>query len=180
VGSSGVGSLRADERCELLDGIIVSAPQQGPLHAAGVRQALNLLLRVLGPDALFSSQLPLIVQPRSVPEPDLAILSGKNDRYWKAHPDSALLVIEVADSSVLQDRLTKSRIYAGAGVPEYWIVNLRRRCIEWFRDPDRELRVYRGRGQARGSERLTIAAFPHAELTAAEFFPSDIDADLDS
>src|SRR4051794_32549423 len=110
------GLIAPDERIELLDGIIVSMPPQLPLHATGVRRVDAALRTALGSDVLVSSQLPLVAGPNSVPEPDVAVLRGRIEDYETQHPTTALLVVEVSDSSLTQDRLTKSRIYARAGV----------------------------------------------------------------
>jgi len=166
------GLLAPDDRVELLDGVIVAMPPQAPLHATGVRAAERALRRALGPDVLVSSQLPLLAGASSVPEPDVAVLPGRLEDYTTRHPTRALLVVEVADSSVAQDRLTKSRIYARAGVPDYWIVNLREHIVEWMGDPDPAARVYRTKGTAHGSMRLPLAAFPAVALTAAELLPT--------
>lgn len=165
------GLLAADERVELLDGIIVAMPPQAPLHATAVRLVDQALRRALGPDALVSSQLPLVASSGSVPEPDLAVLPGRIADYATKHPTTALLVVEVADSSLAQDRLTMARIYARAGIPDYWIVNLRDRVVEWFGDPDVSTRAYRSSGRAGGSTRLPLAAFPDATITAGELLP---------
>jgi len=68
--------------------------------------------------------------PFSVPEADVAVVALDPHDYLRAHPTTALLVVEVSDSSLPQDRLTKARIYAGAGIPEYWIVDLVHERIE--------------------------------------------------
>ncbi len=66
---------------------------------------------------------------------DLAIVLGSIRDYKRAHPTNALLVVEVSESSLKFDQTRKARIYARAGIPEYWIVNLQDRCVEVRRDP---------------------------------------------
>jgi len=162
------GVLDPDERVELLDGLVVAKPPQSPAHAAGIRRAQRALRETLGPEVVISSQLPLISGPTSVPEPDLAVLWGKLEDYEMQHPTDASLVVEIADTSLAQDRLTKSRIYANAGIRQFWIVNLRDHRVECFADPDRDARVYRQRGSASDGTRLPIDAFPHAALRAED------------
>jgi Uma2 family endonuclease len=106
-----------------------------------------------------------------VPEPDLAVVAGAVDDYQTSHPRTALLVIEVADSSLKQDRLSKARIYAAAGIPEYWIVNLRDEVVEVMRDPDPERARYRDVRSAARGERLELVTLPGAVLDAAELLP---------
>ena len=78
-------------------------------------------------------------------EPDAAVVPGRVEDYDNAHPRTALLIVEVADSSLKQDRLTKAMIYAAAGIPEYWIVNVVDQQVEVHRDPDRRARHPRRR-----------------------------------
>lgn len=103
----------------------------------------------------------------------MIVLPGRFEDYEHSHPTRALLAVEVAESSLAQDRLTKSRIYAQAGVPDYWIVNLRQRVVEWYRAPDAEARVYRESGQASGEDALALAAFPDVVVRAGDLLPPD-------
>lgn len=101
-----------------------------PPHAAVLSTLSSIFWRRVGDRASVRVQLPLVVGGLSVPEPDIAIVAGGDADYFHAHPTTALLVVEVADSSVAQDRLTKAAIYARGGVSEYVIVNLRDDTIE--------------------------------------------------
>src|SRR5262249_15144148 len=92
--------------------------------------------------------------------------------YDDAHPRSALLVVEVADSSIQQDRLTKAMIYAAAGVPEYWIVNVRGQQIEVHREPDRTSRRYGAKTIVRRGQDLTLAAFPDPTVAVDDLLPA--------
>lgn len=123
-----------DERVELLHGVMVSRGPQGSRHAWVVQRLTNLLVRALAGRADVRPQLPLAASDDSEPEPDLAVvpLGTTPD----AHPASALLVIEVADSSLRKDRLIKSRIYAAASVLEYWVVDLEGGELEVYTAPD--------------------------------------------
>ncbi|MDW8106761.1 MAG: Uma2 family endonuclease, partial [Armatimonadota bacterium] len=73
----------------------------------------------------------------SLPVPDLAVVPGKPSDYQAQHPTTALLVVEVADTTLPYDRGRKLRLYARHGIPEYWIVNLRERVLEVYREPER-------------------------------------------
>jgi Uma2 family endonuclease len=164
------GVLGPDDRVELLEGVVVAMAPQNPPHAAGVARANLAVLEVLRGRAHVRPQLSLVLE-RSVPEPDIAVVPGTADDYQTSHPRTALLVIEIADSSLKQDRLSKAAIYAAAGIPEYWIVNLVEEVVEVMRQPDPEAARYRGvRAVARG-ERLELVALPGAALDAAELLP---------
>jgi Uma2 family endonuclease len=164
------GVLGEDDRVELLEGVIVAMAPQNPPHAAGVARADHALRKAIGERAHVRPQLSLVLR-RSVPEPDLAVVPGAVDDYERAHPTTALLVVEVADTSLKQDRLSKAAIYAAAGIPEYWIVNLRDEVVEVMRDPDPALARYREvRNAARGA-RLELVALPGAALDASALLP---------
>jgi Uma2 family endonuclease len=164
------GVLGRDDRVELLEGVIVAMTPQNPPHAATVARVDRALQHAIGERAHVRPQLSLVLR-RSVPEPDLAVVPGSPDDYEASHPRTALLVIEVADTSLKQDRLSKARIYAAAGIPEYWIVNLRDEVVEVMRDPDPEAARYRAVRSAARGERLELVALPGAALDAAELLP---------
>ena len=128
------GILREEERTELIEGEIVTIPPASPEHAA---QTMALYERVRG---LFGRGYHVRVQSplafgESEPMPDLAVVKGKPADYKHAHPTYAVLVIEVAQSSLPYDRTVKTSLYAKAGIPEYWIVDLEHRQLEVYREP---------------------------------------------
>ncbi|MEM9492519.1 MAG: Uma2 family endonuclease, partial [Myxococcota bacterium] len=132
------------------------------------------LTLALGERALVQVQCPLAVSDHSEPEPDLAVLAPAADGYASGHPETALLVIEVAESSLATDRDIKADLYAEAAVPEYWIVDLSRGLAEArvavFAEPgpDGYARVtYHGR-----DETLCPRAFPDIAVALAEFLPA--------
>lgn len=128
------GILPEGDRLELVNGEIVEMTPIGSAHATCVRDLDEWLQALLRGEVVVSSQQPLTVEFDGEPIPDITILRPRADRYRHAHPTSAdaLLVIEVADSSVLYDRNVKSRMYARGGVPEYWVVDLPRNCVAVF------------------------------------------------
>jgi Uma2 family endonuclease len=166
------GVLDPDDRVELLDGLIVAMPPPSPPHDSAVQRVQYALLRKLGLHVSIRVQSSLLAGVASVPQPDVMVLPGKLEDYDRRLPSVAHLIVEVAYSSVAQDRLTKSAIYAKAEVPCYWIVNLRDHCVEVFADPDREVAVYRRIRRANGSDALTIDAYPGISFEAAEFLPA--------
>jgi Uma2 family endonuclease len=122
----GLGMLRG-ENVELLYGRLVKMSPQGEPHVFSVTRLNKLLVRGLGDRADVRVQAPFGASEVSEPEPDLAIVPQ--------HPSRAHLLIEVADSSLQDDRRVKGPLYAAAGVPEYWIVDLVRGLVEVHRDP---------------------------------------------
>lgn len=166
------GVLGPDDRTELLEGMVVSVAPQYPRHASAVARLDDAIRRAVGERACVRIQLPIVVSERSVPEPDLALVAGRLADYDAAHPRTALLVVEVADRSLAQDRLTKLRIYAAAAIPEYWIVNLRDERVEVLRDPVPAERRYASREIARRGGRLAIAAIAGAALLVDDLLPA--------
>jgi Uma2 family endonuclease len=128
------GILEENSRIELLDGVLVEMSPQGPRHAYALR-TLNMLGGPVAAAAglVLSIQAPLDVSsPISLPEPDFAIVPATPiDR----HPAGALLVVEMGNTSLRMDLGPKARIYATAGIPEYWVLDVRRRRIVVHRDP---------------------------------------------
>lgn len=165
------GILSPDDRVELLDGLIVAMAPPSPPHDAEVNLAQYVLLGRLGLDVNIRVQASFRVGGTSVPQPDIALVPGRPTDYFGSIPDKASLILEVSLSSLMQDRLSKSAIYARAGVPCYWIVNLRDRCVEVYRDPDRWKSRYRSVTHATGSDPLVIDEFPGVRFEAGEFLP---------
>jgi Uma2 family endonuclease len=129
------GVLRPDERVELIEGEIFELPPQLSYHATGVCLAQDALRDAFGAGFVCRAQLPLALGQRSQPEPDVAVVPGTIRDFANAHPTTALLVVEVSEATLSFDRDTKGSLYASAGIPEYWIVNLVHRQLELYRDP---------------------------------------------
>jgi Uma2 family endonuclease len=126
-----------DARLELMEGEIVEMAPIGSAHAAVVN-TLAALLGEAAPRAIVSVQNPLILSERSAPQPDVVLLRPRADRYYNSHPVAvdALLVVEVADSTLAYDLEVKRALYARAGVAELWIVDIDRRELHVFREPE--------------------------------------------
>jgi Uma2 family endonuclease len=155
-----------DERVELIRGIVVKMSPNGPAHADPIDVLTRHFVRALGDRAVVRVQLPFAASDDSEPEPDLALVPPR--RYADSHPSQAFLVIEVADTSLDHDRLTKAPLYASSGVPEYWIVDVNARRIEVF-DAVAGGKYSRVRSLAVG-ERIAPAAFADATLGVADLF----------
>ena len=92
----------------------------------------------MGAGYFVRTQFPLAVDDVSEPEPDIALVSGGPRDYRDAHPATALLVVEVSDSTLGFDRTRKLALYARNRIPEYWIVNLPESRLERYRQPENE------------------------------------------
>ena len=160
------GILGPADRVELIDGEIIDMSPIGALHAAIV----DLLARHFGRSAQASvfirCQNPLRLDGLSEPEPDIAILKPRADFYTTGHPGpaDALLVIEVADSSLAYDLGVKVPLYARHGIPEVWVIDATTRQTRVFREPVGRA----GAGQPTGSGYTHEASLaPHELLTCA-------------
>jgi Uma2 family endonuclease len=129
------GLLREGRRTELVNGVLYDLTQQTPLHAAGVSLGARALRRVFGAGFEIRVRMPLTLDPDSMPEPDLAVVRGTARDYLDAHPTTALLVVEVAHTSLPFDRRKKAPLYARAGIPELWILDLEHSALQVYREP---------------------------------------------
>jgi Uma2 family endonuclease len=163
------GILGEDEHVELLEGEIVQMPPQDPPHAQATHRLNRFFVRRLGDEYIVRPQLPLTLR-RSEPEPDVAIVRAQDEASARSHPRTALLVVEVADSSVRYDLDVKARIYARAGIPEYWLVVVPKRCIEVLRGPDVRAGVYRHRSTFAHGQVLRPLRFPKLMLRVRSLF----------
>ena len=123
------------EPLELIGGQLVVAEPQYPYHASAISAADYAIRAVLPAGWTVRLQAPISLDDESEPEPDVVVVQGRPTDYRHAHPARPALTIEVADSSVTFDRQHKGSLYARAGLPEYWIVNLVDRVLEVYRDP---------------------------------------------
>lgn len=156
-----------DERIELLRGALVEMSPQGAPHADCSAQLAKMLILRLGERASVRAHGPFAATEDSEPEPDVAVNPPR--RYSDGHPQTAHLLVEVADSSLRKDRGIKSEIYAEAGVPEYWIVDVSRAAVEVWTGPVdghyTQLTTY-GRGES-----IALVAFPDVLLATDDFLP---------
>jgi len=158
-----------ERRVELVDGVVYDMPPQLSPHATGLQKGLRALQATFPSGWDVRSQLPLDLGQSSMPEPDLAVVIGDPDDYLDHHPSEAVLVVEVADSSQLHDRKRKAKVYAQAGIPDYWITNLRSDFIEVLRDPADG--VYRTRKIYRRGEAIAPLARPEASVAVDDLLP---------
>jgi len=171
LGLARAGVLAEDDRVELLEGVVVAMTPRNPPHDSCVTRVGLALQRAVAERAVVRTLCALIAGAHSMPEPDVAVVPGCVADYDHRHPETALLVFEVADASLAQDRLAKAAIYAAAGIPEYWIANLREGALEVRREPEREQARYRELRTLRPGERVELAALPGAVVAVAELLP---------
>jgi Uma2 family endonuclease len=121
------------KRTELVRGIVIEKPRKSPRHSVVAVGLARLAERVVSEGFAVRVNAPLTFHD-SEPEPDLAIVRGSDDDYQKAHPSTAVLVVEIVDGNDELERALAS-IYAEAGVDEYWIITVESREVEVYRLP---------------------------------------------
>ncbi|MDY6782976.1 MAG: Uma2 family endonuclease [Cyanobacteriota bacterium] len=135
---SELGLLDPNERTELISGQILLMSPKGTPHVTALRLLATTFDALLEQrDAFVSTQDPIQLDDFSEPEPDLAIVKGSILDYANRHPrpDDLYLVVEVADSTLKQDCEIKDKLYARAGIVEYWVLDINNRQLHIFRNP---------------------------------------------
>jgi len=165
------GILHEDDRIELIDGEILCVAAIGSRHFASVNAFTGWFATRLAGRVIVSVQNPVRLSSGSEPEPDLALLRPRSDGYASAlpGPDDVFLLIEVADTTLRYDRETKLPLYAEAGIPEVWIVDLQRERVLAYREP-RAGDYQQVSTVVRGGT-LSPAAFSDLTLPVAEILP---------
>ena len=164
------GILAEDDRVELIEGEIVQMSPIGRLHKAFVGNLSQLLSMRFAERAVVWTQNPIILTDDTEPQPDVTVLRRRAPSYRErdAYAEDVLLLIEVADTSLAYDRTTKLRLYAEAGIPEYWIVDCTTEAVEIYRTPGPN--GYRDLTRASGTTTLNLPGFPDIQLATAEIF----------
>jgi Uma2 family endonuclease len=162
------GIFDEDDRVELLDGEIIVMSPIGTQHAGTTMRVHWGLQQKLGNRVLFNLQNPAVLDEYSEPLPDITLLRPKRDFYTSGHPTpkDILLLIEVSDTTLGYDRGRKLRKYAERDISEVWIVNVRGRVIEQFREPT--IGNYTVSRVCRKGEEISIQAFPEVTFRVEE------------
>ncbi|MEM7134745.1 MAG: Uma2 family endonuclease [Chloroflexota bacterium] len=130
------GILDEDDKVELLEGYLVETTPKNPPHRIATYSTREELRNIV-PNGWFVDSQEAITLSVSEPEPDVFIVRGKQRDYAERHPgpEDIAIVIEVSDATLQRDRVTKKRVYAEAGIPVYWIINLIDDQIELYSAP---------------------------------------------
>ncbi|MBD1908062.1 Uma2 family endonuclease [Trichocoleus sp. FACHB-6] len=154
-----LGILSDDDPVELLDGWLVYKMPKNPPHRATTKLTRNALEAVIPEGWYVDTQEPITLTD-SEPEPDVVVVRGNTRDYLDRHPGAAdiALIIEVADSTLERDRTSKQRLYARAGIPIYWIINLPEKQIEVYTEPVvAEESIYQRRQDYQLSDEVPVA-----------------------
>jgi hypothetical protein len=166
------GIFKPTERVELIEGEIIEMSPIGPRHVAFVNNLNQLLVTRLAGRGIASIQNPVVLSDLTEPEPDVAILRRERPVPYKEAEvvtEDVLLLIEVAETSLAYDRSTKRRLYAAAGIPEYWLVDCVAESVDVYRAPGRDGYAEVSRVSSAAAT-LGPQAFPGVTVTLAEVF----------
>lgn len=162
------GILREDDRVELIEGEIIEMAPIGSRHTACVSTLTELLVTTVGSRARVWTQGAVRLSPRAKPQPDVALLRRRSYVSDEPGPEDVLLLVEVAESSLAYDRGVKLRLYARAGVPEVWIVDVGAGLVEVHRVPEGD--AYREIQRLPPGATVAPALFPDAILRVNDIF----------
>ena len=165
-----------ERRVELINGEIIELSPPKPPHCVSLELTDKEVQRAFGAGYYVRSQGALDLGRTYMPQPDLAVVPGNPRDYKDAHPTTALLVVEISDTSLRYDRVRKAHTYARARIADYWILNLVDRQLEIRRNPGRapdrkgrwtyhDVTIIPADGQA------TPLAAPQARIAVADLLP---------
>ena len=157
-----------DARIELIDGEIVEMAPIGDGHVSGLNLLVDDMYAQVREVAIVSVQNPIRLPPHGEPQPDIALIRRAAVRHGVPQIEDILLVVEIADSTIDTDRRVKLPMYAAAGIPEAWLVDMKARVIERHTDPlDGS---YRQVAAARPGQALTSTVLPQLTIRASLIF----------
>lgn len=164
-----VGIFDEDDRVELLNGEIVLMSPIGIRHMNAARRLVNHFARRFGKRCLVDAQNPLVIDSKSMPQPDVMLLRPDLDESRAPRPEDVLLLVEVAESSLFYDGTDKRDAYARNGIGEYWMIDLTRNELHVFRHPN--LHGYREEFVVRKDEPIAPLAFADESVALNDLLP---------
>lgn len=167
------------QRVELIGGEIVAMAAQSNLHAIGLDLTRNALAAAFGPGFWVRVQNSLDLSPLSVPDPDIAVVAGTPHQFrgQRANPAAAavLLIVEVSETTLWEDRGRKASLYAAAGIADYWILNIPDNTLEIRRDPRPDATQdfgYATLATLTAADFAAPLAMPAARISVADLLPN--------
>jgi Uma2 family endonuclease len=162
-----VGLLDPDARVELIEGEIIEMAPIGDAHAATSNRLTRLLVLAVGERGIVAVGNPVRLSQHSEPQPDFSVLRPRADYQTRGpRPEDVLLAVEVSDTTLRRDRRVKLALYARAGIPEFWIVNVEAREIEIYRSADGD--AYAAVERKGPGDVATIEALPGVTIAVGQ------------
>ena len=174
-----LGFFHEEERIELINGELIEMVSKGTAHETCLRKLWKELPTLVGNRVTLQSQAPILIPPKSEPEPDFALLKNRDDDYLSGHPQPAdvLLVMEVSDSSLDYDQDVKIPLYAQAGISDYWLFNLFDNYLESYSEPYQNCQVKYGYLNKRiilPNQVIALPCFPDLSVDLSKVFPPKV------
>jgi Uncharacterized protein conserved in cyanobacteria len=162
------------KRVELIKAEIIEMSPMKSTRATAVRLFVEVLRNIFAKGFVVDSQLPMSFSKTDEPEPDIAVVKGNVRDFTESHPKTAELLIEVSDSSLDFDRTKKGSLYAENNIKDYWILNLKGRCMEVYRRPvqDKQLGfIYTESCVVKENETISPLAMPKGKIKVSDVLP---------
>jgi Uma2 family endonuclease len=158
------GIFTPEQRIELLEGELFDMPPIGPAHSSKTNRLTRILVQAVGSKGIVSVQNPIMLGENSEPQPDVTVLRPREDFYEATHPsaEDVLLVVEIADTTMVHDRSYKVPLYARWGIPEAWLIDVTRSQLEIHRQPKqgRYCQIH----LAQADEHIALSQLPEVEI----------------
>jgi Uma2 family endonuclease len=164
------GAFPEGTRTELIEGEIIEMPPPSPEHSGHVDNVTDILYSKLRPKFRIRCQLEVRFSKYTEPQPDVAVVKARADKYTRRHPaaDDTLLLIEISKSTLKYDLERKAGVYAKAGVPEYWVLDLKARRLHVFTGPTAG--GWRHHTILTPREQVQCGSVPELKLKVSELF----------
>jgi putative restriction endonuclease len=171
-----LGVFQPGEEIELIGGHLLVAEPQSAAHYTAIVKTARALETAFGAGWYVRREGPIGLDDDSEPEPDVAIVEGRSEDYSRAHPSHSVLNVEVAESSLADDRDRKASLYARAGLADYWVLNLVDRVLEVYREPAPDAAApfgwrYTRSEVFRADASVTPLAAPNASVAVSALLP---------
>lgn len=164
----------AGKRVELIGGEIIEMSPMKTAHATAVRLIIEELRKVFAEGYVVDSQLPMSFGKTDEPEPDVAVVEGTIRDFSESHPKNAVLIVEVSDTTLNYDRTRKASLYAQNKIQDYWILNLKNRCLEVYRRPIKDKKlgyIYTEIRVVTEEDAIAPLANPEAKINIGDILP---------
>jgi Uma2 family endonuclease len=164
------GIFTTEDKVELLNGVIIEKMPKGPKHSSANDRITRLFYKLFDDKVIIRNQNPIWLDEISEPEPDFVLAKFDKDFYSDRHPtpEDIYLIVEISDSTLGRDRVTKNLAYSKAGIRQYLVLNLQNETIEDFREPGED--GYQFKRTLRKGDTLSLAAFPEIEINIEDLF----------
>lgn len=162
------------KRVELIEGEIIEMAPMKTAHATALDLAVQVLSKIFAEKFVVRTQMPISFSKTNEPEPDLMVVKGQIRDFSKFHPKTAELIVEVSDSTLRYDRTVKAALYARNNIGEYWILNVKDRILEVYRQPKRDKNlgfIYAEKLILAEGDEVSPLAAPHSSVKIVDILP---------